>query len=115
MLQGIVTDNKTRLKDFTRPRGLGADAGDKLLGLFEFKAHGGEMPDSVSFELSQRRAASESPEKFYLAVVSGLEEGHGTNVRLFARPMETLDLEEETAIKLSGIRSRRALEVRLGS
>ena len=115
VLQGIVSDNKTKLKDFTRLRGLGADAGDELLGLFEIKAHGGEMPDSVSFELSQRRAASKSAEKFYLAVVSGLEEGHETIVRLFARPMETLDLEEGTAIKLSGIRSRRAIEVRLGS
>lgn len=73
------------------------------------------MPDSVSFELSRRRAANESPEKFYLAVVSGLEEGHETIVRLFARPMETLDLKEGTAIKLSGIRPRRTIEVRLGS
>ncbi len=113
VLQGIVSDNKTKLKDFTRLRGLGADAGDEIRGLFEIKAHGGEMPDSLSFELSQRRAANESPEKFYLAVVSGLEEGHETIVRLFARPMETLDLEEGTAIKLSGIRSRRALEVRV--
>ena len=115
VLQGIVSDNKTKLKDFTRLRGLGADAGDELRGLFEIKAHGGEMPDSVSFELSQRRAANETPEKFYLAVVSGLEEGHETIVRLFARPMETLDLEEGTAIKLSGIRSSRAFEVRIGS
>ena len=115
VLQGIVSDNKTKLKDFTRLRGLGADAGDELLGLFEIKAHGGDMPDSVTLQLSQRRAADESPEKFYLAVVSGLEEGHETIVKLFARPMETLDLEEGTAIKLSGIRSRRAIEVRLGS
>ena len=113
VLQGIVSDNKTKLKDFTRLRGLGADAGDEIRGLFEIKAHGGEMPDSVSFELSQRRAANKSPEKFYLAVISGLEEGHETIVRLFARPMETLDLEEGTAIKLSGIRSRRAIEVRV--
>ena len=115
MLQGIVSDSKTKLKDFTRLRGLGVDAGDEFRGLFEIKAHGGEMPDSVSFELSQRRAASRSPEKFHLAVISGLEEGHETIVRLFARPMETLDLEEGTAIKLSGIRSRRAIEIRLGS
>ena len=87
VLQGIVSDNKTNLKDFTRLRGLGADAGDELRGLFEIKAHGGEMPDSVSLQLSQRRAATKSPEKFYLAVVSGLEEGHETIVRLF-RPSD---------------------------
>ena len=114
VLAGVVRDEKGKLKDFTRLRGLGADAGDDLGRLFEVKAHGGDMPDSVSIELSQRRAASESPEKFYLAVVSGLEEGYETMVRLFARPMETLDMREGTSIKLSGIRSKPAIEVRLG-
>ena len=75
VLEGVVRDNTAKLKDFTRLKGLGADAGDAIGRLFELKAHGGEMPDSVSIELSQRRAANESPEKFYLAVVSGLE-GH---------------------------------------
>ena len=114
VLAGVVRDEKGKLKDFTRLRGLGADAGDDLGRLFEVKAHGGDMPDSVSVELSQRRAASESPERFYLAVVGGLEEGYETMVRLFARPMETLDMREGTSIKLSGIRSKPAIEVRLG-
>ena len=74
------------------------------------------MPDSVNFELSQRRAANESPDKFYLAVVSGLEDGYeDIVVKLFDQPMKTLDWEKGTSIKLSGIRSKRALEVRLGS
>ncbi len=74
------------------------------------------MPDSVNIELSQRRAANESPEKFYLAVVSGLEEGYDEIVvKLFSRPMEALNLEKGTSMKVSGIRSKRALEVRLGS
>ena len=115
VLEAVVWDEQAKLKDFTRLRGLGADAGDDLGRLFEIKAHGGDMPDSINLELSQRRAAGESPEKFYLAVVSGLEEGYETMVRLFARPMETLDMEEGTSIKLSGIRSKPAIEVRLGS
>ena len=115
VLEGVVWDNKVKLKDFTRLKGLGADAGDALDHLFELKAHGGDMPDSVSIELSQRRAANESPEKFYLAVVSGLEEGYETVVKLFARPMETLDMEKGTSIRLSGIHSKRAIEVRLSS
>ena len=115
VLKGLVRDNKVKLKDFTRLKGLGADAGDTLDHLFEMKAHGGDMPDSVSIELSQRRAANESPEKFYLAIFSGLEEGYETVVKLFARPMETLDMEKGTSIRLSGIHSRRAIEVRLSS
>ena len=116
VLERIVGDNKGKLKDFTRLKGLGADAGDSIGHLFEVKAHAGEMPDSVNIELSQRRAAIESPEKFYLAVVSGLEEGDDDIVvKLFDQPMRTLDLEKGTSIKLSGIRSKRALEVRLGS
>ena len=116
VLESVVQNNKAELKDFTRLRGLGADAGDDLGRLFEVKAHGGGMPDSVNIELSQRRAANESPEKFYLAVISGLEEGYDEIVvKLFSRPMETLNLEKGTSMKVSGILSKRALEVRLGS
>ena len=116
VLESVVQNNKGVLKDFTRIRGLGADAGDDLGRLFEMKAHGGEMPDSVNIELSQRRAANESPEKFYLAVISGLEEGYDEIVvKLFSRPMQTLNLEKGTSMKLSGVMSKRALEVRLGS
>ena len=116
VLEGVVQNHRAELKDFTRLGGLGADAGDDLGRLFEIKAHGGEMPDSVSIELSQRRAANESPEKFYLAVISGLEEGYDEIVvKLYSRPMQTLNLEKGTSMKLSGLRSKRALEVRLGS
>ena len=114
VLESVVQGNKGNLKDFTRLKGLGADAGDSLGRLFEVKAHAGDMPDSVNIELSQRRAAIESPEKFYLAVISGLEDGYDDIVvKLFDQPMKTLDLEKGTSIKLSGIRSKRALEVRL--
>ncbi len=113
VLEGVVQDNETNLKDFTRLRGVGADAGDSLGRLFEVKAHGGEMPDSVNIELSQVRAANESPGEFYLAVISGLEEGYETTVRLFAQPMKTLNWEKGTSIKLSGIRSKKAIEVHL--
>ena len=116
VLESVVQNHKSELKDFTRLRGLGADAGDNLGRLFEIKAHGGEMPDSVNIELSQRRAAIESPEKFYLAVISGLEEGYDEIVvKLYSRPMQTLNLEKGTSMKLSGLRTKRALEVRLGA
>ena len=113
VLEGVVQANRAKLKDFTRLRGLGADAGDSLGRLFEVKAHGGEIPDSVNIELSQLRAANESPGEFYLAVIGGLEEGYETIVRLFAHPMQTLDWERGTTIRLSGIHSKKAIEVHL--
>ena len=112
VLATVVEDNKTELKDFTHIGGLGADAGDDLDRLFEVKAHGGEIPDSVTVQLSQVRAAKENPSDFYLAVLGGLEEGHETVVKLFARPLETLNLERGTSFKLSGIRSKQAVEIR---
>ena len=115
VLESVVRDNESQLRDFTRIGGLGADAGDNLGRLFEIKAHGGDMPDSVNIQPSQVRAASENPGSFYLAVISGLEEGYETVVRLFDRPLETLNWERGTSIKLSGIRSKRAIEVRLGT
>ena len=57
VLATVVEGNKSDLKDFTHIGGLGADAGDDLNRLFEIKAHGGEIPDSVTVQLSQVRAA----------------------------------------------------------
>ena len=115
VLEGVVRDHKSELTDFTHIQGLGADAGDEIGRLFEIKAHGGDIPDSVSIQPSQVRAARDNPSSFYLAVIGGLEEGYETVVRLFARPLDTLNWERGTSIKLSGIRSKRAFEVRLGT
>ena len=115
VLKGVVRNNKAILKDFTHIAGLGADAGDDLGRLFEIKAHGGEIPDSVSVQPSQIKAAEKNPKDFYLAIVGGLEEGYETVVKLFARPLETLDWERGTTFKLSGIRSKQAIEVRINT
>ena len=113
ILERVVHDNSSILRDFTRVKGLGADAGDELGRLFEIKAYGREIPDTIRIQLSQVRAASENPDGFYLAIVSGLEEGYETVVKLFARPLETLDWQRGTTFSLSGIRSKKAIEVRL--
>ena len=52
-------------------------------------------------------------DKFFLAVVAGLEEGYETVVKIFPNPLRTLDLKPTTSVTLTGITGRRsALEVR---
>lgn len=115
LLSAIVSQNKVKLKDFTRLQLVGADAGDDLKRFFEIKAHGGEMPDTVKIEMSEVLRAQRSGKDFYLAVVSGLEEGYQTVIKLFAKPLETLDWVQGTSFKLAGVKSKKALEIHLDS
>ena len=111
ILGAVLAEHKTVLKDFTRLKSVGADIGDGLRRYFEVKAYSGEMPDIVSIEVSQIMRAQRSGKDFYLAVVAGLEEGYRTVIKLFARPLETLDWTSGTSFKLAGVKSKRALEL----
>lgn len=113
LLAAVVTKHKTKLKDFTKLKSIGADIGDGLSRFFEVKAYSGEMPEVVSIEMSEILRAQKSGRDFYLAVVAGLEEGYPTVIKLFAKPLETLDWTRGTSIKLAGVKSKRALEIHL--
>ena len=113
ILRAVLTEHKTALKDFTRLRSVGADIGDGLIRFFEVKAYSGEMPDIVNIEMSQIMRAQRSGKNFYLAVVAGLEEGYRTVIKLFAKPLETLDWTSGTSFKLAGVKSKRALELHI--
>lgn len=113
LVNGVVTKHKTKLKDFTKLKLVGADIGDALRRFFEVKAYSGEMPDVVSIEMSEILRAKESGKDFYLAVVAGLEEDYPTVIKLFAKPLEALDWTKGTSIKLAGVKSKRALEIHL--
>ena len=93
--------------------GQGADTGDGLKRFFEIKAYSQEMPDIVNIEMSEILRAQEAGKDFYLAVVAGLEEGYQTVIKLFAKPLETLDWMQGTSFKLTGVKSKRSLEIHI--
>ena len=100
------------LRDLTGVKGVGADAIDELKRLFEIKAHGGEIPDSISIQASQVQRALHSGRDFFVAVFGGLEDDYeATVLRVFATPLSTLDWESGTQVHLKGVNSKHAVEI----
>ena len=94
-----------KLDDFSALRGIGADSIDDLDRFFELKVFAGDAPDEVRFEASEFERAVKAKKDYFLAVVSGLEEGKETQIRIFADPVRTLPWHRKSQIKLGGIRS----------
>ena len=51
---------------------------------------------------------------WFLAVVSGLEEGHETRVRFIADPLKNLTWVEKGSLTFTGIRAAKAIDAVLG-
>ena len=92
---------------------MGADARDKLRRYFEIKATYGELPDEVTLTANEAERALREGNKFFLAVVAGLEEGYDTVVKIFPNPVRNLTMKPTTSVTLAGISGgAAALEVR---
>ena len=112
VLQVAINGESTRLRDYRHLRGVGADALDKLRRYFEMKATYGPLPDEITLTANEAERAFNERDKFFLAVVAGLEEGYETVVKIFPNPLASLELKPSTSMTLTGIRTRgRALSV----
>lgn len=91
--------------DFRSIRRLGADVVDDIGRFFEIKASYGPGADSVSLTAHEaKRAQVAKPGEFFLAVVTGLEKGYQTQVRIIPDPLENLDWGEDGSLTLTGLR-----------
>lgn len=116
VLQLAINGSATGLKDYRHLRGVGADALDKLRRYFEIKAHYGALPNNITLTANEAERAFREGEKFFLAVIAGLETGYETVVKIFANPLKTLDLAPDGSVTLTGITGEKpALEVRFPS
>jgi hypothetical protein len=117
VLQLAINGGSAGLRDYRHLRGVGADALDKLRRYFELKASYGPLPDDVTLTANEAERAFLEGDKFFLAVVAGLEEGYDTVVKIFPNPLRTLEFKPSTAVTLAGITGGRkpALEVRFPS
>ena len=102
------------LKDFSKFRGIGADAGIDLKKWFEIKASAREMPDRVELTLNEMDCAQLNADSFYLVVVAGLEEGYETILNIYKNPLRSLDWSPSRSIVVSGLKTKQALQIRLG-
>jgi hypothetical protein len=75
VLQLAINGDSAGLRDYRHLRGVGADALDKLRRYFELKATYGPLPDDVTLTANEAERAFREGDKFFLAVVGGLEEG----------------------------------------
>ena len=60
----------------------------------------------MRFEASEFERAVKEGRNYFLAVISGLEEGKDTKVRIFSDPIRTLPWRRHTRIRLGGILSQ---------
>jgi hypothetical protein len=100
-----------QLNDLRAARGVGVDAIDELRQCYEIKmSSSAGVPTDVTLTASEVEAAR-NDDDFFLAVVSGLEEGVGElRVRFIFDPLSCLDVRVRGDLTLTGVDKAEALE-----
>lgn len=111
ILRLVLGADDQEILDYRHARGIGADAIDIHKRYFELKTAIGPPSDEVTHTANEAERAYRDRETFFLAVVSGLEEGEQTEVRLIEQPLETLDWKPQTNVTLSGVLRKPALHI----
>jgi hypothetical protein len=100
-----------QIRDMRERRGVGVDAIDELRQCYEIKmTSSAGFPAEVTLLPSEVEAAQNDPD-FFLALVSGLEEGEGSlKVRFIFKPLEVLAAKINGNVTLTGTDKVQALE-----
>jgi hypothetical protein len=103
--------DEPRFNDLRAVRGVGVDAIDELRQCYEIKmCSGTELPTDVTLTASEVAAARHDPD-FFLAIVTGLEDGAGElRVRFIFDPLANLDVRVRSDLTLTGVDRAEALE-----
>ena len=100
-----------QLNDLRNARGVGVDAIDELRQCYEIKmSSNSAVPNDIILTASEVEAARNDPD-FFLAIVSGLEDGAGKlRVRFIFDPLAQLDVRVRSDLMLTGVCRAEALE-----
>lgn len=100
-----------QLNDLRAARGVGVDAIDELRQCYEIKmSSSAAVMTDVNLTASEVEAAKNDPD-FFLAIVSGLEDGAGElRVRFIFDPLGNLDVRVRSDLTLTGVDKAEALE-----
>jgi hypothetical protein len=93
------------LSDLRKQRQVGADAIDQNGVYYELKVSIGGVEDSVSLTPSEFERAQLEGTNFILVVISGMETGYDTRLKLIPDPLRSLNWSPGTDIQLYGIRA----------
>ena len=102
-----------QLVDFRHRHRVGADGAIGWRDFVELKASGRSGPNAVAFPMTEFHRALKEGQHYILALVSGLEEGHETQVKLIFDPVRTAGVAEANALRLSGLGEAAGVLVRL--
>ncbi|MNJ07474.1 hypothetical protein D3C77_15720 [compost metagenome] len=91
------------LADLQACRGIGADGALDEATFIEMKSFARAAPGEITLTEAEFRRASECATNFYLVIVSGLEEGFDTELRIFVNPIESLPWKPKGAVSVGGL------------
>ncbi|WP_417539819.1 sacsin N-terminal ATP-binding-like domain-containing protein [Marinobacter sp.] len=97
------------LADFQAYRGIGADGALDNSTFIEMKSFARGAPSEITFTEAEFRRADECKTDFYLVIVSGLEEGFDTEVRIYINPTKHLPWKPKGAVSVGGLAKGAAL------
>jgi len=97
------------LEDLQAHRGVGADGAINWSTFVEMKSFAREAPSEITLTEAEFRRAREYKTKFYLIIVSGLEEGFETEMRIYVNPLASLAWSPKGSVSVSGLSKGAAL------
>ena len=111
-----VLDHSDRspLVDFRNRQRVGADGAIDWCRFVELKACGRTMPGSVQLTLAEFARAAERGKDYLLVVVSGLEDGFETRVKIIFDPIRNATLSRSELIRLTGLAAAPGIELAVG-
>lgn len=106
ILKGVLANaTEGALSDFRRRHGVGADGALGWRKFVELKATARGAQSSVEFSAAEFERAQAEGVNFMLVLVSGLEEGFETQVRIILDPTRAASVRPSSAVRLSGLQS----------
>jgi hypothetical protein len=109
----LETADGPELVDFRRRHGVGADGAIDWKKFVELKASGRSATSTAGMSITEFRRAVESGNDYILALVSGLEHGYETQVKLIFDPARRAGVSETVGIRLTGLKEAAGVVVRL--
>lgn len=110
----LNASEEVELVDFRKRHRVGADGVINWRTFVELKATGGGPQTSVEMSATEFDRARERGLDFIIALVSGMEEGEQTEIRLILDPTNRADVRPVGAVRLAGLTQCASIAVRIG-
>jgi hypothetical protein len=111
--QVLNSSEAPELVDFRKRHGVGADAAIDWTTFVELKASGRRLPTSIQMTNAEFQRAKERGLDYILALVSGLEEGYRTEIRLIIDPTNRVSLRPVQGMRLIRVAEAPAVIIQL--